>query len=692
MVSRSPAGGLLARWLKLKCQVVVANWTSRISKLIVIRLSPVASVVKILKSESVMSGSSINIVRAAGLLLQGCLAASALAVDTIAKTANSDAYSEVTANVDAETAARGGVVWGAMCARCHEQNVARAPQRFILEQLMPESILEAMRTGPMKEVARDIAHEDRIAIAEYVTKRKIEPIDAMDSGVMCQEDALIFDRAAPPSLANWGFDSGSTHYIGADTASLTAEQLSDMTLDWAFAYPAATRARSQPAIAGGALYVGSHSGIVYAMDLESGCVRWKFQASSEVRNAIVVEPWASGDTSANPKVFFGDITGHQYALEAFSGKLLWSKMMDDHPAVTLTAASALLEDTLYVALSSLEEGSAISPSYPCCTFRGAIVALDPESGDEKWRRYFIEPSTERGKNGVGVPSFGPAGVPVWAGLAFDGDVMLVATGDDYAEPASLRSDAVIAVNRHTGEIIWVHQTRHGDVWNGSCEELEKPNCPEESGPDWDYGAGPVVATTKAGRKIVVAGDKGSVVVGIDLATGENLWQNKVGRGGVVAGINFGIATHNGVVYVPVSDVPDGRSYDTPANPGVFALDAQTGEFIWKAPSKEDMCHGRPGCYPGYSAAITVTDEFVLAGSNDGYLRAFDTKTGDLLWQFDTTQAFTTVDGATAQGGAIGGGQAPLVIGDRIIVNSGYAFAGKMPGNALLVLKPRVRSR
>jgi polyvinyl alcohol dehydrogenase (cytochrome) len=58
----------------------------------------------------------------------------------------------------------------------------------------------------------------------------------------------------------------------------------------------------------------------------------------------------------------------------------------------------------------------------------------------------------------------------------------------------------------------------------------------------------------------------------------------------------------------------------------------------------------------------------------------------VLWEFDTTQAYTAVDGRIAQGGSIGGGQAPLIVGDRLILNSGYAFAGKMPGNALLVLK------
>ena len=68
------------------------------------------------------------------------------------------------------------------------------------------------------------------------------------------------------------------------------------------------------------------------------------------------------------------------------------------------------------------------------------------------------------------------------------------------------------------------------------------------------------------------------------------------------------------------------------------------------------------------------------------MRAFDIDNGEVLWEFDTTQPFIAVDGRIAQGGSIGGGQAPLIVGDRLILNSGYAFAGKMPGNALLVLK------
>jgi polyvinyl alcohol dehydrogenase (cytochrome) len=447
------------------------------------------------------------------------------------------------------------------------------------------------------------------------------------------------------------------------------------------------RARSQPALAGGAVFVGSQSGLVYAFDAETGCTRWQFMASAEVRNAMIVAPWDPADEKVDPLVYFGDVSGNQYAVSAITGELIWRKRMDDHGVATLTAASTLVDDVLYVPISSLEEGAAISADYPCCTFRGAVAALNAGTGEELWRRYFIPPAKEQATNGAGKKLYGPSGVPVWAGMSVDGDLLFVATGDDYTGEGSGVSDSVIALNRHNGEIVWVAQARAGDVWNASCEYAGKINCPDDNGPDWDYGAGPVVATGASGRKLLLAGDKGGLVVGLDPLTGKVLWRNKVGRGGVVAGINFGLAAHGGKVFVPVSDVPDGRTYDEPAKPGLYALDIDTGEFIWKAPA-EDTCNGRAGCFPGYSAAITVLDDYVLAGSNDGYLRAFDTENGAILWEYDTTQSVGAVGDRVAQGGSVGGGQAPIVVGDRIILNSGYAFSGKMPGNALLVLKAR----
>lgn len=600
---------------------------------------------------------------------------------------NSDAYEEVYLNLDEETKQRGGALYTQHCAACHDGNVVRAPQRYILEQGSPETILAAMIDGPMREVAKGLSEAEKTAVAEFITGRKIDKRDVRFAGIACDAPRQDFDRSELPAFSHWGLEPAGSHFMPASIASLRKADLTKLTVDWAFAYPAANRARSQPAVGGGAIFVGSQSGLVYAFDLETGCTRWQFMASAEVRNGMTLSSWDADDPNADPLLYFGDLSGNQYAVSAVTGALRWRQRMDAHGNATLTAAAELSEGVLYVPVSSLEEGAAIAAGYPCCTFRGSVVALDAMTGEELWRRFFIPEAVETGENAAGTPLYGPSGVPIWAGMALSGDRLYIATGDDYSGDGSPTSDAIIALDKVTGETLWIRQARFGDVWNGSCENAGRVNCPDDNGPDWDYGAGPIIATDANGRQIVLAGDKGGVVAAMDAETGESLWKNKVGRGGVVAGINFGIAAYDGKVFVPVSDVPDGREYDEPAKPGLYALDLTTGDYVWRAPALRDMCLGRPGCYPGYSAAISVTDEYVLAGANDGWLRAFDVDDGTLLWEFDTTQATTAVDGRSAKGGSIGGGQAPLVVGDRIILNSGYAFAGKMPGNALLVLRP-----
>ena len=100
--------------------------------------------------------------------------------------------------------------------------------------------------------------------------------------------------------------------------------------------------------------------------------------------------------------------------------------------------------------------------------------------------------------------------------------MRSATGDDYSGSGSERSDSIIALDKASGEITWVRQARFGDIWNGSCENLDPVNCPDDNGPDYDYGAGPVIALDSQGRRVILAGDKGGVVAALDAANGDVL--------------------------------------------------------------------------------------------------------------------------------------------------------------------------
>ncbi|MCC5884980.1 MAG: PQQ-binding-like beta-propeller repeat protein, partial [Gammaproteobacteria bacterium] len=466
-----------------------------------------------------------------------CVALSAL-VYTFLMTACSQ---EVPAPATEEVARSGEAIYSQACAHCHEGQVARAPGRDMLEIMSPESVLRSLTVGVMQQEAAGLSPREREAVAEHLTGRSMA-LASSDPAPLCAEDTrTAFDFQRPPAASGWGFDPHNTRAIPDEVARLKPEDLNRLELRWAFAFPDASRARSAPGIAGGRLFTGSHNGDVYALDMASGCIHWVFQASAEVRTAIVIEPWEAG-SDAEPRLFFGDLLGNVYALSALSGELLWRHRPDPHPNATITGSPSLDGDRLFVPVSSLEVVPAARPDYPCCTFRGSVVAYDIDSGEPVWKTYTIEEEpTYQGDNPVGTPNFGPSGAPIWNSPAIDRKRGLVyaATGENYSSPANETSDAIMAFDRETGAIRWVFQATEGDAWNTACDTPQDANCPEEDGPDFDFGAAVILATASNRRDLLIGGHKTAKVHPVDADTGQLVWHTRVGRGGIQGAIHFG---------------------------------------------------------------------------------------------------------------------------------------------------------
>jgi polyvinyl alcohol dehydrogenase (cytochrome) len=142
------------------------------------------------------------------------------------------------------------------------------------------------------------------------------------------------------------------------------------------------------------------------------------------------------------------------------------------------------------------------------------------------------------------------------------------------------------------------------------------------------------------------------------------------------------------VYVPINDMiypEDATRYDhvLPPMPGLYAIDAQSGELIWSSPT-EDQCAGLEDCDPGISQAIAAIPGAVIAGHMDGVIRIYSGETGEVLWSLNTLRDFETVSGEIARGGSFSGG-GPIVAHGVIYINSGYGMYQHMPGNVLLAL-------
>jgi len=593
-----------------------------------------------------------------------------------------------TGEVVDRSAMPGAVVFQEHCASCHEHSVAKAPSTFLLTMMEPDAVLAAVTAGIMQSQAGKLTPEEKIQVAEYLFGRSISDQKAPAEPPQCTGEAAKFDLSRPPGIHGWGFGMQNARHISADVAKLPLADIPKLKLKWALAYPGAIRARSQPTFAMGALFVGSQKGIVYALDAKSGCVRWTYRATAEVRTPVVIMPRSEGKASYSPLAFFGDLMGRVYAVDALTGQLQWVIKADDHPATTITGSPVYYKDRLYVPVSSLEETSATDPTYPCCTFRGSVIALEPRSGKVLWHSYAIPTAPKQvGVTKAGTSIMVPSGAPIWSALSIDAKRGLVyaTTGNNYTPPADTYSDGVLAFDLVTGAMRWHWQSVPDDVWNVACVmESGNDNCPEDTGPDYDIGAGSILATRRWGGDLLLIGRKDGTVFAFDVQRRVLRWERKVGRGSIQGGVQWGMSADSGRLYVPIADpadATDGKVYTEPARPGLYALDISSGESIWSTPA-EDRCNGVRGCDPGILAAVTSIPGAVFAGHMDGRIRAYDASNGRVIWEYDSLGEVVTLSGARAHGGSVGGA-GPVVHDGIVYVNSGYGFANHLPGNVLL---------
>ncbi|WP_321390337.1 PQQ-binding-like beta-propeller repeat protein [Emcibacter sp.] len=631
--------------------------------------------------------TSVLAIICAGLFVGGVLFQSTLQASPGASLGSVDDLQAKTEGLDVSGGAR---LFAENCVACHDGTVAKAPHSTFLKMMSQKRISFALTEGMMKAQASHLTADDKVRLVEFLTNKKIGSEELTAPLPRCEGQAAVFDRKRPPPAVGWGHDT--SRFVPAAVGGLTAEDMPHMKLKWAFAYPGALRARSQPAIGYGAVFVGSHDGTVYAFDLENGCVRWTFQAVAEVRNGIVLTPASpEGETPAEPLAYFGDILANAYAVNALTGKEVWRIKADDHTSATLTGTAALHDNILYIPVSSLEVTAAADPAYECCSFRGKVMAVDVRDGTKLWQAYSIpEPPSDQGKTSHGTVVLGPSGAPVWNSPAIDDKrgVFYVGSGENYSSPADDNSDAIFAFDLTTGKRIWHVQAFANDAWNVACMMQNNPNCPRERGPDYDFAASPILVHGEE-RDILVAGQKSGLVHGLDPDdSGRILWQTRVGRGGTQGGVHFGMSAEGTRVYVPIVDMEnarDGTVHKTPAQAGIHAVDALTGRIIWRHVVADNCGDDRPYCDPGISAATTAIPGAVIAGHLDGMLRAYNGKTGKVIWEFDTTESIKTITGETGRGGSMSSG-GPAVTDGYLVVNSGYGLYFHEPGNLLLVFE------
>ena len=614
------------------------------------------------------------------------------------------------APLTARAQSAGEGLFNARCKACHEPAIDRAPDRATLATLQPATIVDALTNGVMKPMAAGLSDADKQAVAAYLisvaptaaarpTARSTPAPVGVD--VKCAVNPPI--RATASDWTSVGLDR--SHRYQAHPG-LTAADVPKLKVRWAFAMSGG----SMPTVIGDWLFITNRSGKFYALDPATGCVRWVVDNAVSRTTPMIVKSHVS---PSGWLTLIGERTRTVRAFDAQTGKPIWrSAALETNPVAGITGAPVISGGQVFVPLTSGEEGAARQPTYSCCSFQGSIAALDLETGRTQWQTKVIaEPLHPTHRNSAGIMMQGPAGGAIWSAPTVEAPrgLVYVAPGDSYTEVDTKGADAIVALDIKTGKIRWSNQVTEADNFIVGCNSAQKPvNCPSPDGPDFDFGASPIVFRLPSGKDVVLSGQKSGVAFGMDPDTGKTLWSTRVGSGSSLGGIEWGMAADGKRLYVANADTVNildealrkmGREAVVgglpPAKPGLSAIDPATGTILWQVPAPNAPCHyagdrskdrGGGGCVRAQSQAPSVMPGVVFSGTMDGWFRAYDTATGKVLWADSTTsRTYDTVNQVKGQPGGSMDGLGAAIAGGRVFVMSGFNGAANTGGNGTNVL-------
>jgi len=604
----------------------------------------------------------------------------------------------------------GGALFDQHCKSCHAPPIPHAPSRETLATYPKATIVAALTSGVMAPMAKGLTPAEIDLIAGYLTsapsgqaatgpqRRMRQPLTPVGVDKMCDANPPI--HAGASDWSRIGHDAETSRY--QPNPGLTASDVPQLKLKWAYTMTGG----GQPTVVGDWLFVTNRSGRFYALDAKTGCVHWVDQGLSSrsapmvFRSSIAPSGWAT--------VIGVGRTVH--ALDAQTGKELWkTDQLETHIASSVGGALVVSGDRVFVPFSSGEEVYAMQSSYPCCSFRGSVVALDLQTGRQLWKTSVItEPSHPLPDNAAGAHRRGPAGGAIWSAPTADAkrSLVYVATGDSYTDAPTKGDDAIVAIEMSTGKIRWSTQVTQGDNYIMGCEpgQPHSANCNSPQGPDFDFGTSPILMTLKGGRQVLLAGQKSGLTYGFDPDTGKLLWTTRVGAGSALGGVEWGMAVDRKRLFAPNSDLVDlfnevpGAPHDPAvptARPGLTAIDPATGKIVWTTPAPVAPCHYAGDrssdyvpnvCMRAQSQAPAAMPGVVFDGTIDGWFRAYDARTGKVIWAYSTTaQTYDTVNGVKAQPGGIIDGYGPVIADGMVFTMSGFNGAANTGGNGNNVL-------
>jgi alcohol dehydrogenase (cytochrome c) len=456
---------------------------------------------------------------------------------------------------------------------------------------------------------------------------------------------------------------------------ISRDNVDDLRLEWMLPNQVFGAWQSNPIVFDGVMYITERPNDVMAVDPVTGRVFWRYRHTNAENALVCCGANNRGVAVLGDKVFMGTLDAHLIALDRISGTPLWKVEVGDvNLAYSITMAPLAVKDKIMVGVGGGEFG-----------IRGYVAAYDAETGEEAWRFYTIPGPGEPGHETWAGDDWQYGGAPIWITGSFDPALNLVYWGVGNPGPDwnaaqrpgdNLYSDAVVALDADTGELVWYFQFTPNDGydydsvqvpiladmdWNGEQRKLmlwanrngyfyvlDREDGEFLSGTpfvrvNWSSGLdanGRPIPTPQPEGMPTYPGNQGGTnwyppsfsprtelfyfVAWEDYATIYRPEESEYVPGRAFLGGGFDVLT-------PVPGAPGvgiGRTNpinnwtDAVGHGVVMAMDPRTGQPRWRF-DQFDVSD---------SGMLTTATDLLFTGSRDGYLHALDARTGELLWK------------------------------------------------------------
>src|SRR6187549_902003 len=444
-------------------------------------------------------------------------------------------------------------------------------------------------------------------------------------------------------------NTSSTRYSSVN--EINTENVKNLKVAWSFSTGVLRGHEGEPLVVGNTMFVHTpFPNIVYALDLskEGAPVKWKYTP----RQDAAVIPIACCDTVnrgvaySDGKIFLNQVDTNTVALDAETGKELWKVKQGDYKmGQTVTAAPLVIKDKVISGISGGEFG-----------VRGFVTANDVNSGKQVWRMYSTGPEAEVGFPGSVETWQGEewkrGGGTTWGWYSYDPELNLFYYGT--GNPGSWNPDqrpgdnkwsmTIFARNPDTGKAAWAYQKTPHDAW------------------DYDGINENVLADLNMGgqtRKVLVNFDRNGFAYVIDRKTGKPVENPEKRTSATKNTKDICPSAMGGKNQQPVSYSPRTGFFYVPTNnlcmdyegvqvkyqagqPYVGAIvvskpgpGGNRGEFIAWDPVAGKKVWGIKEQLSAWGGALSTGGDVVFYGTMEGWLKAVNAKTGDVLWKFKT---------------------------------------------------------